>query len=106
MGATFMIDPTLRALLDRRNELKNELINSGIEIRNRKLQLIEEFFGVKLGSIVKYRGKEFKVVSIKVSTWNGRPDRIPWLVGVGRKKDGEFGVVQRNLFVGWELVKK
>ena len=57
---------------------------------------------VKVGDIVVSRGVEYRVLGIDTSWDVNRP----WLVGVPRKKNGEFGARTRNLYGNWNWVKK
>jgi len=70
-------------------------------ITEEKTRLAEHKFGVRVGSIVKDRkGIEHKVTQVDTRYYDGSP----WLVGNPKKKDGTFGIAQRNLYSCWTLL--
>lgn len=74
-------------------------------LTNAKLEACE----LKLGMVVTYRGKEFRVTGIDVEHWNHAKPIVewnkPWAVGNPRKADGSWGIADRNLYSHWEIVK-
>lgn len=53
--------------------------------------------GVKVGDLViSRRGDEYRVVQVSHLEYSK-----PWVVGVGRNKNGKFGTRNRNLFNDW-----
>lgn len=90
----------LKELEQQEKELLESLGKVRCSIRNEKWRIAEQDFGVRIGSIIKDRnGVVYRV--IEVST---RFDGKPWLVGNPKKKDGSFGIAQRNIYSDWELV--
>lgn len=52
--------------------------------------------GIEVGQIVKMNGREYKVTMVR--PWYGGK---PWLCGVARKRNGEWGTQKRNLYTDW-----
>ena len=90
----------LKELEAQEKALQEQLRNIRQEIETVKLQEVEAEFGVKVGSIVLYKGVEHKVVAVSPMSWGGSP----WLSGNPKKKDGSFGTAARNLYSNWTLV--
>ena len=87
----------LDKLKEEKKALKSRLSELNKEIRIEELKVIEDKYGVSVGCIVKGGdGKDYKITSIDPS--HGRP----WLKGNPRKKDGTFGVAERNIYKCWE----
>ena len=91
----------LEELLAREKELKEALYLVTEEITQEKIHSVEEEYGVRVGSVVIYRGKEYRVTKVDVTSF--RRDGKPWLEGNPRKKDGMFGIKSCRLYSGWEL---
>lgn len=87
----------LKKLQEQEAELLLSLTNVRIAINAEKLRLAENKFGVKIGSIVTWKGNEYRVTDIKDGY------RKPWLLGNPKKKDGAFGISIRHLYNNWEL---
>lgn len=89
----------LKELEQQEKEILEQLQVVRKAIHEEKLRLTEQQFGVRVGSIVKDRkGVEHKVT--KVNPSYGKP----WLEGNPKKKDGTFGIAQRNIYSDWDLV--
>jgi hypothetical protein len=76
-----------------------ELSSVRRKIRVEKLRIVEETYGIRVGSVVVVKGADYRVTKVDVR-W-GRDK--PWLEGNPRKKDGTFGSRKRNLYSDWEL---
>jgi hypothetical protein len=78
------------------------------EVHEAKLVLIEQelhelrldLHDIHPGDIVTRKGVEYRVTRVTVSSWQ----RKPWLKGVAKKKNGEWGAAERQLFSDWEKV--
>lgn len=93
----------LDALLKLKKELEIELEKVKSKIEGERLKIVENKYGVKVGSIVKNsKGKLFRVVDVDVRF--GVDDK-PWLQGNPQKKNGEFGVAVQHVYRHWTLVK-
>ena len=91
----------LDVLEEKKKQLEGELFIVKASIRKEQLISAEQRYGVKIGSIVVYRGKDYKVMEVDTKFWSSA--RKPWLVGNPRRKDGAFGVARRQLYPDWEL---
>ena len=80
-------------------QLKDELGKVQTELAALRLKEIEKKFGVKVGSIVKRCGDEYRVTEIQTDYYGK-----PWLQGKQKKKNGAFGKRECHLYQNWELV--
>ena len=91
----------IQELLHSRSEILEELRILDERIREEKLRLSEEVHGVKIGSIVEYKGKKHRVTKINVSyAVNGAK---PWVEGNPMRRDGTYGSGRRCLYSEWTL---
>lgn len=91
----------LEELRKKQTELRRQLSEVTGQIREEKLRMVEAQYGVKIGSIVvNNKGIEHRVVNIETGV-----GKRPWLEGVPRKKNLEFGTARRNLYSEWTLVQ-
>ncbi len=107
-----MSEPVLRAPSERILELESELktiraeekeVNSRLafireKARLKAAEIAEAKFGVAVGSIVKCKGKEFRVCNVKGDCYGK-----PWVHGYQRLKGGAWGSQPRALYTDWEL---
>lgn len=91
--------PLLDELNDQCESLQDQLAEVDHSIKAERLRLVEELYGVKVGSIVSCKGTEYRVTSIDAH-WQDKP----WLKGNPRKKGGAFSAAERILFGDWTLV--
>lgn len=58
---------------------------------------------VRVGDVVRWKGKEYKIQRFDTHTWNDWSRRSrPWVYGYPKKKDGEWGSNPRCLYAEWE----
>ena len=91
----------LAELIKREKELRLELDGVNVEIKDIKLQMAESEYGVNIGSIVIYKGHEFKVTAIH--PWKSFANDKPWVKGLPKKKNGEFGKAAHDLYGLWSI---
>jgi len=103
--------------MNKYEELKKEYVKLGKELEELEavricikqtrsslgIEMTTERFGVKVGSIVIYKNNEYRVCRIEPHFY-GEITK-PWIIANPKKKDGTFGVAERNLYEYWELVK-
>ena len=91
---------TLETLKGQEKELSQRLSSVRHEIREEKLRLYKEEYGIFVGCVVKDKeGKIFQVTSIEITSFNK-----PWAKGHPKKKDGLFGTSVRNVYSDWEVI--
>lgn len=93
----------LDELLRRRDDIEREATAVDAAIAAERASLIFQKYGVKVGSIVRNpeNDRTYRVTWVTVACWPCRPT----LYGSPQRKDGTFGVAERNLFGSWELVE-
>lgn len=64
------------------------------------LEFYELTLGLKVGSIVRFKGVEYQVTSIDTRRYPHKP----WLTALPKKKDGTWSKSARILFSDWEVV--
>ena len=70
------------------------------EIREERLKIAKDKYGVDVGSVVvNNNGVRFLVVEIEAKSFLGKP----WLSGNPEKKDGTWSKAVRNLFNDWDI---
>lgn len=84
-------------------QLIEQLSDIRHQIRDERERIAFEKYGVGIGCVVKdQKGIEYKVVAITCFNSQGKP----WLEGMKKNKNGEFGGARRNLYWEWELVSR
>jgi hypothetical protein len=112
-----MTNPTIQKLLleakkegDRINELETELGIHNDTLRSIKIAIINERWGIGIGSEVIYRGSRHIIASMKLQSETvaslATGDRKPWMMGYRIKKDGKPTQNEFYLFGDWELPPK
>jgi hypothetical protein len=87
------------AELERRvNELASQLRDAREALRIAQIEAAP----VKIGDVVRSRGKIYRVTDIDPIYGHGRH---PWLRGNFQRKDGSWSSAARNLYGDWSLVK-
>lgn len=94
------IKECLKAIEQKKQSLEDQLTRLTDQEHSLTLRGIELKHGIKIGSIVSYRGTEHRVTAIDTE-WG--VDK-PWLTGNPKKKDGTWGATRRKLFSRWEKV--
>lgn len=94
---------TLDELEIARQNIKAELDCIDEKIRDEKLKLMKEWYGVEEGSVVVHGGKDFVVSCILTSFVSRRLK--PWVYGHTTKKDGSLSKKDTPLYGDWELKK-
>ena len=64
---------------------------------------IKEKYNLMEGSIVRFKGKEYRVSTIEVRS--GFDLDKPWVKGNPKNSNGEWGIGERNLYNEWEVVQ-
>jgi hypothetical protein len=83
----------LEELEKRKAQLEKELAQVKEQIYQAKL----EQHGLSIGCIVISKGREFKVIRAEFLF------EKPWVWGVSKNKNGEFGTREHCLYGDWEL---
>jgi hypothetical protein len=73
--------------------LERELVKVNEQIYQEKLKQ----HGLSIGCIVTMHGVDFKVTRAEFSF------KKPWLMGVSKNKNGEWGVKEHCMYSDWEL---
>lgn len=93
------LETQVEAAEERFAAAQREINDAYIALQTAKENLIKEEYGVAVGCIVLYKGREYRVARMGAII-----DRLkPWLHGVVRKKNGEWGNRQTSLFDNWTL---
>ena len=92
---------SLQQLKHKRADILSDLAQIKRDIQAEEEVIVLKEYKVKIGSVVEYEGKEYQVTNINTFSWEGTP---PWLKGYMRKKDGNFGIAERNLFSDWTVI--
>ena len=86
----------------REEQLREALRALRVDLKAARLRHFEELYGLRLGSVVTYRGKEYRVTEIDAGY--GGLDGKPWLMGNPRLKCGGWGTSERHLYSYWMAV--
>lgn len=84
-------------------ELRSRESELHVELRQVEEELnaaLSELHGVAIGDIVLAKGLHHKVTRVEHHSFTRRP----WLSGVRKRKDGEWGTGERHLYSDWEKV--
>jgi len=87
-------------LLSHREDLKREATFVDAAIAAERASLVFQKCGVKVGSIVRARGRLYRVTEIETRYWPS-----VWLRGNPQRKNGTYGLATHNLLGHWELVE-
>lgn len=91
---------TLQELESKAGKLRDELDEVQKQIKEERLRLVKEEYGVGIDSMVKYKSRNYRVTGIR-PTGKGKP----WVYGIWIKKDGSKGShTPASLWDGWELL--
>jgi len=92
----------IKELEKQRVDLRRLLAENKEQIKQEYARLAAEMFGVKPGSIVKDKGRIFRVTCTETPF---APERgKPWLTGSPQNKDGNFSMCKQTIY-HWELVE-
>ena len=92
----------LEELESKEKVLRQELSVIKAQIRQTKLEIIKEKYKCSIGTIVIYNSKLYKISFIDTTWFPGKP----WVKGYQKKKDGSWGIGERDLYSEWELAKE
>lgn len=93
------IDKNIESLEGIQADLRRQEMEVRKLLEEYYLKRTERDYGLKLGGVVTYEGKEYGVVRISHSS----PGDKPWVEGRVRKRDGNWGTRNFNLFNDWEV---
>lgn len=93
-----MPKPKFRDEIAKQEWVVNRLAVSLAEARTKLDLLYQQKAGISIGDIVRHNGLEVKVTEIKNAGLFGKP----WVVGVLKKKNGEWGNASRHCYSDWE----
>ncbi len=91
------LDKKISLLVLDETELLERLSIIRKKIHTLKMKRTEKLFGVKVGSTVLCNGKEYRVAKVFVQAFTDKP----WIKANPKRKDGSFGVQERNLYTRW-----
>ena len=87
-------------LQNEEKELEKQLSAIREKIKIEKLKSYKKDLNIEVGSIVIYRNREYKVFHIDTK-WG---DRKPWIKGIRKNNNGEFGKKIESLYSDWESI--
>ena len=108
----YSMDEILNKLVSERQVAERAMREAKRKIWDHQIQMIQEKLGVAVGTVVLYKGREFKVTSVNSKFGGGTEHEItsdipsfhkPWLNGVPRKKDGTWSAREQCLYSDWKL---
>lgn len=85
-------------LIVKEKRLRKDLGKVLDEIRAEKLRIVQERYGIKVGSIVITKGEEYRITEIDTH-WDP-----PWVSGNPKKKDGTWSKAVRNIYGDWKVI--
>lgn len=92
--------PLLDDLKAKAGSLREQLKDIDLHIKDEVLRLVEELYGVKVGSIVK-KGDGTEYLVTKIDT---RWDSKPWVHGRRKLKNDDFHKVEHWIGSNWTVV--
>ena len=92
----------IEGLEKQRDDLRRLLAETKEQIKQEYTRIAAEMFGVKPGSIVKDKGRVFRVT--RIETPFAPEQGKPWLTGSPQNKDGNFSKREQVVY-HWELVE-
>jgi adenylate kinase len=92
----------IKELEKQRDDLRRLVAEVQEQIGKEYTRLATEMFGVKPGSIVKDKGRIFRVT--RIETHFAPKQGKPWLMGSPQNKNGNFSK-REELVCHWELVE-
>lgn len=98
------MNKTLKELEQQIDAMREAMSELETRIEAERVRIATETFGVRVGSIVRYKGRDFKVQEVEPCFLGDPSKSKPWVTGNPRKKDGSFGSQSRHLYSDWELV--
>lgn len=91
-------------------KLSAEVDKARAELNHRVLLLQnyrESRAGVKQGDIVRHSGGQYPGMEFRVTNvWVWETGSTAWVRGAMKKKDGTWGIAERNLYSHWEMVNE
>ncbi len=95
-----------QAMLVNKKELETKLSQVKREIKELSVELCSDQWGVKVDDVVTVCGASFKVTEVEPANFNEIDQKFdkPWLKGVGKTTNGEFGKVVKSLYDDWSKV--
>lgn len=96
----------LRELAGQIDILRHQFDEVKTERKKRLVEIHTRQYGVKVGSEVLARGKQYCVTEIIEEEWRAMQGIKPQIYGRLRKKNGTLGIQIHHILLGWELVKE
>jgi hypothetical protein len=69
------------------------------------LEAVKEKFGIEEGTVVKYKGKRYRVCRVTHYDSDFELKYSPNVYGNPQNKDGKFSIGERHLYGDWEIEK-